>query len=183
MTATRMTASIARQAVATRVATAADPGRGTVGWTPGALRRGPLAWLLPVIALQSLVMLAEPPIGTSLSWLQALVALALMAGGGWAMRSAARELDWNATPACVDEAPRALVVTGPYARSRHPMYAGALAVLVGVAVALDSPLAGAVALAYAGWVHLGSIRDEERRLAAAFGPAWRAYSARVRRWL
>ena len=151
--------------------------------TGGALRRGPLGWLLPAIVLQSLVMLLEPPIGTSLTWLQALASLALVAGGGWLIRASALELDWNATPACVDESPRALVATGPYGRSRHPMYVGAVAVLVGVALALDSPLAAGVALAYAAAVHAGPMRAEERRLEAAFGPSWRAYAARVRRWL
>jgi protein-S-isoprenylcysteine O-methyltransferase Ste14 len=156
-----------------------------------ALGATPLLWMMPAIALQSVLMVLEPaatglvgPGGMAgLSPLQALAALALIGCGTWLIRGGAHELEWNATPVCVDETARALVATGPYRLSRHPMYLGAVAVLLGVAVALGSVLAALVAAGFVFWVDLRHARPEDARLRAQFGPAWRAYAARVRRWL
>jgi protein-S-isoprenylcysteine O-methyltransferase Ste14 len=161
----------------------------------GAARAGvgamPLLWMMPAIALQAMLMVLEPaaaglagPGGMAgLSPLQALVALALIGCGTWLIRGGVHELEWNATPVGVDEPARALVATGPYRVSRHPMYLGAVAVLLGVAVALGSVLAALVAAGFAFWIDLRHARHEDARLRARFGPAWRAYAARVRRWL
>ena len=51
----------------------------------------------------------------------------LLVGGGWLLRAAAHELAWNATPVWGGAPARALIVTGPCRRVRHPMYAGAVA--------------------------------------------------------
>jgi protein-S-isoprenylcysteine O-methyltransferase Ste14 len=141
-------------------------------------------WLLPAIALQATLAAAWPgsPAAFELSLAQGLASLAAIAGGGWLIRAAAAELDWNGTPVCVEEAPRALVATGPYRLGRHPMYLGATLVLVGAALALGSVPAGLVAAAYFGWLDLGHARREDAALHARFGPAWRAYAASTRRW-
>ena len=55
--------------------------------------------------------------------------------------------------------------------------------LLGVAVALGSVLAALVAAGFALWIERCHVRREEARLHGRFGPAWRAYAARVRRWL
>jgi len=149
----------------------------------------PLLWLLPAMALQAtLAALPSPlsgplPAAFELSLVQGLAALALIAGGGGLIRAAAHELDWNATPVCVDEPARALVVTGPFRLGRHPMYLGAVAVLAGTATALGAPVAAGVAAGYAAWIDLRHARREDAALHARFGPAWRAYAARTRRWL
>ena len=145
----------------------------------------PLSWLLPGIALQAGLSALWPggPAAFGIALGQALAALAAIAGGGWLIRAAAAELDWNATPACAEEAPRALVATGPYRFGRHPMYLGATLVLAGTALALGSVPAVAVAVAYLGWLDLRHARREDAVLHARFGPAWRAYAARTRRWL
>ncbi len=144
-----------------------------------------LLWLLPAIALQAALAALWPvtPAAFGISIAQGLAALAAIAGGGWLIRAAAAELDWNATPACVEEAPRALVATGPYRFGRHPMYLGAALLLAGTALALGSVPAGAVAAGYIGWLDLRHARREDAALHARFGPAWRAYAARTRRWL
>jgi protein-S-isoprenylcysteine O-methyltransferase Ste14 len=74
-----------------------------------------------------------------------------------------------------------LIVSGPYARVRHPMY---LAVMI---AALGSMLL------YRTWATLGfavlmlglvvRARREERVLAQEFGQEWREYAARVPAWL
>lgn len=182
--------SAAPRAPGPRAAGGGEQGaRATARWrTAGS----PVLWLLPLIALQSLLAAAWPgpwpgapfaPVVPTLSPALALVAFALIAGGGWTIRTAARELDWNATPVCASEPPRALVTTGPYRVSRHPMEVGAVAILAGTTIVLGSAAAAAVALAYAAWIDRVSMRAEDAALLARFGPAWRAYAGTVRRWL
>jgi protein-S-isoprenylcysteine O-methyltransferase Ste14 len=160
----------------------ASRGEGAAG-APDAPWRDPMTWLLPAIAVQAMVTLLEPRWTGGLTLVQGLGAFGLTVAGAWLMREAARELDWNATPVCVDEAPRARVATGPYRLSRHPMYLGAVVLLLGVATALGSLFAAAVAIAFGAWLDLCWARPEEDRLGARFGPAWAAYAANVRRWL
>lgn len=172
----RFTATVRPRLVAVRARLAA---LGPVPAVPAPM------WLLPAIALQSLLAAAwsASPSTFELSLAQALASFAAILGGGWLIRAAAVELDWNATPVCVREAPRALVATGPYRVGRHPMYLGAALVLAGTALALGSWPAGGVAAAYLAWLDLRHARAEDAALHARFGPAWRAYAARTRRWL
>lgn len=76
-----------------------------------------------------------------------------------------------------------LVLGGPYRFTRNPMYVGFILFHLGASLLMGSLwpvllLPGVVAILYA-----TVIRREERYLAAAFGPAYEAYRARVRRWL
>lgn len=144
----------------------------------------PVLWMLPAITVQALLAsVAEPAwLTVDAPVLLSGAALLLIVGGGWTMRAAAAELEVHATPVCVDEPARALITTGPYRHSRHPMYVGSVAVLAGAACALGSPLAAGVALAYGAWIDRRHARHEDAALHERFGPAWRAYAARVRRW-
>jgi protein-S-isoprenylcysteine O-methyltransferase Ste14 len=71
-----------------------------------------------------------------------------------------------------------VVATGPYAIVRHPMYAGALVMLVGVPLALGSWWA-LVAVPAMTLVIAWRLRDEERQLAAELR-GYAEYRARVR---
>ena len=73
-----------------------------------------------------------------------------------------------------------LVTDGPFARVRHPRYAGLMLVLIGLPLVFRSGagLAGGV-LGCA--LFLGRTFREERMLAAAFGERWAAYVRRTRR--
>jgi protein-S-isoprenylcysteine O-methyltransferase Ste14 len=77
----------------------------------------------------------------------------------------------------------ALVTTGPFERTRNPLYLAAIGVYLGVALWVDG-LAPLILLPVV-WILLdwGVVRPEERYLAATFGGAYVAYCARVRRWL
>lgn len=81
------------------------------------------------------------------------------------------------------QATQAMLVTGPFALSRNPLYVGLLVLYLGLALLLPSAWAlvlWPVAVVLVDW---GAVRPEERFLRARFGPAYEAYAGRVRRWL
>lgn len=76
-----------------------------------------------------------------------------------------------------------LVVEGPFRFSRNPMYVGMLAVLGGAAV-LAGTLTPFFVLIVMGWLLTAHfVVREERHMEEQFGDPYRAYKARVRRWL
>jgi protein-S-isoprenylcysteine O-methyltransferase Ste14 len=76
-----------------------------------------------------------------------------------------------------------LVTAGPFALSRNPIYAGMMAIYVGVALAINS--AWPVLLLPLVWIlmRVSIIAREERYLAEKFGAKYVDYRRRVRRWL
>lgn len=76
-----------------------------------------------------------------------------------------------------------LVVAGPYAWVRHPLYSGVDGLTFGIALLVDHPWAylGAVALGL--WFLVVLAPFEERELRALFGPAYADYMRRTRRFL
>ena len=86
------------------------------------------------------------------------------------------------TPAPFDP-PRHLVVAGPYRYVRNPMYLGAAFALAGAAIFYRSlALLGYVSL-FLLTTHAFVVLYEEPTLRRLFGQEYRAYQARVRRWL
>ncbi len=88
----------------------------------------------------------------------------------------------RAGPPGFAELPDRLLVDGPYAYTRNPMYLGHLTFLIGLVVATRSPVAPACFI----WqlVRLSDrVRRDEVRLEAKFGEEYRRYRARVPRWL
>jgi len=79
--------------------------------------------------------------------------------------------------------PQALVVSGPYRRSRNPMYVAVLLILSGWAISYSSWALVLYALAALVLFHLRILWHEEPRLARTFGGNWVGYRARVPRWL
>ena len=77
--------------------------------------------------------------------------------------------------------PLRLVTTGPYRWTRNPMYLGHLVFFAGLAVAL-SGAAWLVFVFHAFWFDR-RVRGDEAGLLALFGEPYRAYHARVRRWI
>jgi protein-S-isoprenylcysteine O-methyltransferase Ste14 len=77
----------------------------------------------------------------------------------------------------------AMVTTGPFRRTRNPMYLGMLAVLTGAWLALGSLSPAAVVAAFFLLIRQWFIRHEEALLAARFGELYGDYCRRVRRWL
>jgi protein-S-isoprenylcysteine O-methyltransferase Ste14 len=75
-----------------------------------------------------------------------------------------------------------LVKEGVYRIGRNPMYLGFVAVLLGLAVALLSPIGLALALATAAYLDRFRIQPEERMLRRHFGRD-ESYRRTVPRWL
>jgi protein-S-isoprenylcysteine O-methyltransferase Ste14 len=76
-----------------------------------------------------------------------------------------------------------LVVRGPFALTRNPMYLGLVLVSLGIAFCAGSlPLFAVPVLVFAttNWVH---IPFEEEKMRRQFGVAYDDYTRRVRRWL
>lgn len=76
-----------------------------------------------------------------------------------------------------------IVDTGIYGRTRNPMYVGMALIYAGLAVAFDGPAALALLAVVLLIIRTQVITREERYLEAKFGDEYRAYKARVRRWL
>lgn len=78
---------------------------------------------------------------------------------------------------------KVLVTHGLYAHTRNPMYLAMALILLGVAItvgALSALLIPPLFLVIMQWRY---VRPEEAVLRAVFGEDYRAYCARVRRWL
>jgi protein-S-isoprenylcysteine O-methyltransferase Ste14 len=86
------------------------------------------------------------------------------------------------TPAPFDP-PRRLVMRGPYAYVRNPMYIGAVTVMIGAAIYYRSVALALFALAFAAVMHLFVVLYEEPVLTRTFGDEYAAYRERVGRWL
>jgi protein-S-isoprenylcysteine O-methyltransferase Ste14 len=72
-----------------------------------------------------------------------------------------------------------LTVTGPYARTRNPLYFGSSLLALGAAIALRSWIAAALLLLYFALVYSIVMRREENELRAKHGPAFDSYAATV----
>ena len=142
----------------------------------------PLAYALGFGIGYALDRLKPAPVGvdggarTLLGW--------VLAGAGVALAASAIVLFRRAGTSPVPIQPTtALVVRGPYRFTRNPMYLGLAALYVGVALLINSlwPLVVLpVVLIVIRW---GVVAREEAYLEREFGDEYRAYQARVRRWL
>jgi protein-S-isoprenylcysteine O-methyltransferase Ste14 len=77
----------------------------------------------------------------------------------------------------------ALVVEGIYGRTRNPLYLGLTLIYLGLGVAAGSFWAIGLVVPLLWVINVGVVKREERYLERKFGDAYRAYKARVRRWI
>jgi protein-S-isoprenylcysteine O-methyltransferase Ste14 len=104
--------------------------------------------------------LARPTWGT-------LAAGAIVAAAGQALRG------WAAGHL---EKGREVTRSGPYRWMRHPLYAGASLMAVGLTVAARDLAVAVLVAAYLGVMLTAAIRSEEATLRARFGPEYDAYA-------
>jgi protein-S-isoprenylcysteine O-methyltransferase Ste14 len=72
-----------------------------------------------------------------------------------------------------------LTTTGPYARTRNPLYFGSSILALGAAIAMNSWLSAALVLLYFALVYSFVMRREELELRQHHGPAFDAYANSV----
>lgn len=77
----------------------------------------------------------------------------------------------------------ALITDGVFRISRNPIYLGDLLLLMAYAVWLANALNVLLLMAFVWYLNRFQIEPEERALTQLFGERYRAYCARVRRWL
>ena len=78
--------------------------------------------------------------------------------------------------------PERLVVSGPYAYTRNPMYLGHVIFLTGLTLTLESWLAALITVAVSVWFHTRVLGDEAK-LIERLGEPYVNYLARVKRWI
>lgn len=129
------------------------------------------------LAVQRMYPLACPPRLTRilLGALCALPAIALYVAAQVTLYRARTTID-------PDGRPRVLVDTGPFRRSRNPLYLALLLLYAGVALGTGALWSLALLPATAVWVHYGAVKREEYVLARLFGEEYSRYCQNVPRW-
>lgn len=127
------------------------------------------------------------PIGTGVAPAAALrhglgggiVVVAILALGLWPLRmfhrTGQRPEPWKPTPE--------IIVRGPYRLTRNPMYLMMVLICAGIAVMLWNVWMLLLTPVCAWVLQRFAILPEEAYLEARFGDGYRAYKARVRRWI
>ena len=148
----------------------------------GAAVRPPIVWALAAIAglaLDRLYPLPFLPAAVPAGWLGGVVFLAGLALLIWAagtFRRAGTQIQTTQpTATIVDE--------GPYRFTRNPIYIGMFLGLIGLAIAIDSLWLILLLVPFYLVIRYGVVAREEAYLELKFGDVYRAYKARVRRWL
>jgi protein-S-isoprenylcysteine O-methyltransferase Ste14 len=144
--------------------------------------RPPLAWGLAIVAglavdwFEPLPFLPDDvPAGT----VGAAVFVLALALGVWAVDTMTRA----GTNIPTNRPTTAIVAGGPYRFTRNPIYLGMFGSLVGLAIAFDTLWLLATLVPFVLVIRYGVVAREEAYLERRFGDAYRAYRARVRRWL
>jgi protein-S-isoprenylcysteine O-methyltransferase Ste14 len=78
--------------------------------------------------------------------------------------------------------PERLVLTGPYALTRNPMYLGHIIFLIGLTLTLKSWLAALITIGTAIWFHIRVVGDE-KKLIERLGEPYVDYLSNVKRWI
>jgi protein-S-isoprenylcysteine O-methyltransferase Ste14 len=114
-------------------------------------------------------------------WISLWGGIVLAAAGAWVAYRGIDALGPSLTAAPRPTEDGRFVADGIYARVRHPIYAGVIAVALGWAFFVVSPFALLVALVLAAWLDLKS-RREEAWLVERY-PAYAEYRSRTARFV
>jgi protein-S-isoprenylcysteine O-methyltransferase Ste14 len=124
-------------------------------------------WPLPIVATPAVRILGALLVVASVAWI--LVAF--------------RQFAIHGTNVDPYRPTTAIIESGPYARSRNPLYLGLSGIQLGVAFAASSLWVLLLLVPVLVVMRFGVIAREERYLERKFGATYLAYKARVRRWL
>jgi len=126
------------------------------------------------------------PLGPGLASPNALavtVGLAFIAGGFALAIFSVRAFRRAGTKVVPGQPATALVTTGPYRVTRNPIYLGFVLVYFGLSIVLTSVWVLLLLFPVLVILQRGVVAREEVYLERKFGDAYRAYKARVPRWL
>jgi protein-S-isoprenylcysteine O-methyltransferase Ste14 len=112
-----------------------------------------------------------------------LLGLVPLSFGAFLNISADAALKQHQTTVKPFEKSNALVTTGVFSISRHPMYLGMVCIIFGVSVLLGSLTPLFVVPTFAVVLERKFVKTEEAMLEEQFGIEWRNYKARVHKWL
>ena len=115
--------------------------------------------------------------------LHRFIAGTLVAVGVAVFAAAIRNFSAAGTPVQGNRATRVLVTTGIHGWSRNPIYLGMFLIYIGIGIGVRSPSILILALPLAVIIRYSVVAREEAYMEERFGEAYRAYKARVRRWL
>ncbi len=139
---------------------------------------GTVAFVIPWLLLQgsSGLMLLIPSV-----WMVGLLPL-LLGVGLYLWCAGAFTFIGKGTPAPID-APKVLVIEGPYQWVRNPMYVAVLSVVIGEAILFRSFLLAGYALLLWATFHVFVVSVEEPSLRSQFGESYETYLHTVPRWV
>jgi len=126
------------------------------------------------------------PLGPGLASPNALaltVGLLFIAGGFALALFSVRAFRRAGTNVVPGQSATALVTTGPYRITRNPIYIGFVLVYFGLSIVLTSVWVLLLLFPVLMILQRGVVAPEEAYLERKFGDAYRAYTARVPRWL
>ena len=81
------------------------------------------------------------------------------------------------------ENPAEIETSGPFRISRHPMYLGMVAILLGVAIVLGSLITFVFPVLFVILMEIMFIPLEEKNIEKVFGKKYLEYKKKVRRWI
>jgi protein-S-isoprenylcysteine O-methyltransferase Ste14 len=157
------------------------------GWdaadVPGVIALPPLILIGFLAAATILEAIVPLQVLAARALLRYLAGAVLVAGGFALIFMAAGRFNAAGTNIPPNLPTTALVTGGIYRRTRNPFYLGATLVYLGLGVAAGSLWAIVLVVPLLWVINTGVIAPEERYLERKFGDAYRAYKARVRRWV
>jgi protein-S-isoprenylcysteine O-methyltransferase Ste14 len=123
------------------------------------------------------------PIAQVLHWPWRLSGVIAIAVGAWLNLAADSAFKAHDTTVKPFERSRTLATDGVFRFTRNPMYLGMVLILTGVTLLLGTLSPFLVCAVFAALLHFRFVLVEERMLAETFGPQWKAYRDRTRRWI
>jgi protein-S-isoprenylcysteine O-methyltransferase Ste14 len=179
---------LAMRAVAGGGAEVPRPGGGAAGGSgapdvAGVIGLPPLIFLGFLAAAAVLEAVVPLPLLAAHAFPRYLAGAALAAGGLVMIAMGTRRFLAAGTNIPPTLPTTALVVDGIYRRTRNPLYLGTTLVYLGLGVAAGSLWAIGLVVPLMWVINVGVVAREERYLERKFGDAYRAYKARVRRWI
>ena len=148
--------------------------------TAGVVAPPPLIYLSGLVSGLALQRVFNAPrLPAAIRWL----GLPCIGVGGLIIGLAVRELRRADTELDPSKPTTVIVSSGPYARSRNPIYLGLSAIYLGLSLLARSTTALLLLWPILAVMRWGVIAREERYLEHKFSEAYPAYRGRVRRWL